>query len=192
MENRLLARLSAVSVLSLTAAAMLLVSSLTVNAKKPPTASLSAQDRKIIEARARQVFRDDIIHGKGRDANDEDLKKWLWTFSDGHVLSINIIENIRAKLGNGFGAPEPSSAGVAYVLPASHGLREFRFAADSDSDWDLEDWIAVEDYEPRLRRRMDPDASGKISEDEFANYVTTFYDYIPVLVRHIIKPGSRD
>jgi hypothetical protein len=182
MESRSLARLSPACVLSLAVAVMVLLSSLTVNAQRPPSAPLTRKD---IDTRARQVFRNEIIKGQGREADDTDLDKWLSTFKDGAVLTIASIETLRAKLGNGFGAPETTSAGVAYVLPAVPPmvLREFRIAADADSDWNLEDWITIEKYQMRLQGRMDDDSSGKISEDEFANYATKFYDYIPVLMR---------
>lgn len=199
MEARLLARLSAALVLFLTVAAMLVLSSLTVNAQKGGFAAspLSSAERKTVEARARQVFRDDIVKGGNRDAKDADLTKWLMKMAGKTYLEYKNLEPIIEKLGNGFGAQVPRYFGVAFVLPDAKGLGEFYIFAVAGSDFEVlnaqlrangnpavGEYIVIDsEYEPRLRRRMDTDSLGTVSEDEFANYVVTYFAYKSVTMR---------
>lgn len=218
MENRLLARLSAARVLSLTVATMLVLSFLTVSAQN--SSSLTTEERKEVDAKARQVFRNDIVHGKKKDADDEELKTWINSFSgfrngkddpaikmdewtgtflggrDG--LEVAGIIRMGARLGNGFGARGVIPAGIVYVMPEvpERGLWEVYVAAEPDSDFEtindvlkahskvlIGDWTYIPRYERELRNRMDSDASGKVSEDEFADYVTTYFRYKPKVNR---------
>jgi hypothetical protein len=163
----------------------------------------------------RSYYRAKILHcakpekGPCREADDDDLQYWLGTFSDsdGHGLlrTSNIRKIVKGEksdnkpgLGNGFGARDSGPWGVPYVLPATGGLDEVYIAAEYGSDFKninqllekyKEDPISYETtidwYEPRLRRRMDSSANGKVSEDEWVDYVTKNFDYKPILSRNL-------
>jgi hypothetical protein len=155
----------------------------------------------------RSVFRNDIVHCSKkviicREADDDDLKTWLDTFSEftsngtdhNGILRIHNIQALRSKLGNGFGTPEPMAGSLFYLLPpGALKLGEVYVVGAPGSDFDeMNYWlkyykeepisndVSIFKYEPLLRRRMDADASGKVSEDEFVKYVVINYNYKPI------------
>jgi hypothetical protein len=161
-----------------------------------PLSASSAPDKPSTDdsefvGKLRIVYRRDVIHcpqdGEcNKEATDDDLADWLFTVSRSqdvltppNALSFYNIDHLRSDLGNGFGTEKKSEASRLFLLPPGRGSLGEIYIVGLDDD-SISFTISISRYEEVLRRRMDWDASGKVSEDEFVNYAVKNRNYVPV------------